>query len=330
MKYAKPHLTYSEQVAKLRERGLLIPDQQAAEWLLRAVGYYRLSAYVHPFRVPLPAPEQTPGHTRSERLVTGASIEHVRALWDFDRRLRLLVLDGAEVIEIGLRTQIAYVLGRRDPFGQTNEKSLDQTRCAKLQTVRGERRRAFDMWMSRYRELLARAGREPFVIHHSLKYDESPLPVWAAMELMDFGAAIRLYNLLSNDDRNEIARGMGFRSGATLHPVLLTCSNTRNTAAHHGRLWNRPPISAPPNNIHDAEPSLQSWKDIQHNYMYARLLLMAYLVRHIDPTSRWPLHAREHLLKFPDLPDIDPHRDMGIPMEWRDLPIWKRQPAKFG
>ena len=113
MEYTKPQLTYEEQVDKLIERGLGVPDRSAATALLQSVGYYRLSAYVYPFRVPLPEDGRTASHTRSEKVLEGVTLDHVWKVWEFDRKLRLLVLDATEVIEAGLRTQIAYVLGRR-------------------------------------------------------------------------------------------------------------------------------------------------------------------------------------------------------------------------
>jgi abortive infection bacteriophage resistance protein len=35
---------------------------------------------------------------------------------EFDRRLRLLVLDGVERIEVAARMQVGYALGRRSAF----------------------------------------------------------------------------------------------------------------------------------------------------------------------------------------------------------------------
>ncbi len=51
MKFAKPPLTITQQVQKLLDRGMqgdcgVIADR------LAAVGYYRLTAYWHPFRGP--------------------------------------------------------------------------------------------------------------------------------------------------------------------------------------------------------------------------------------------------------------------------------------
>ena len=50
--YTKPHLELADQVGLLALRGLVIPDPQYAERVLRAVGYYRLSGYWYPFVSP--------------------------------------------------------------------------------------------------------------------------------------------------------------------------------------------------------------------------------------------------------------------------------------
>lgn len=48
--YIKPPLTYTNQVALLQSRGMLIPDVKRAERLLANISYYRLSAYMLPYK----------------------------------------------------------------------------------------------------------------------------------------------------------------------------------------------------------------------------------------------------------------------------------------
>ncbi len=50
MKYSKPHLSLEQQAALLISRGLVADKQKLMECLAN-VGYYRLSAYWHPYRV---------------------------------------------------------------------------------------------------------------------------------------------------------------------------------------------------------------------------------------------------------------------------------------
>ena len=43
--FAKPSLTYAQQIQHLRAQGMLIRDAAVAEYWLRHVSYYRLSTY---------------------------------------------------------------------------------------------------------------------------------------------------------------------------------------------------------------------------------------------------------------------------------------------
>ncbi|KLL95292.1 hypothetical protein NJ76_28025, partial [Rhodococcus sp. IITR03] len=46
---------------------------------------------------------------------------------DFDRQLRMLVMDGLERIEVAVRMQIRYVLGRTSPFAHTDPANFTET-----------------------------------------------------------------------------------------------------------------------------------------------------------------------------------------------------------
>ena len=49
-KFTKPPLTYKEQVELLKSRGMIIPDEKRAKRLLANISYYRLSAYMLPYK----------------------------------------------------------------------------------------------------------------------------------------------------------------------------------------------------------------------------------------------------------------------------------------
>ena len=101
--FAKPPKTFAEQVDKLRDHGLNIPDSAKAEFYLSQLNYYRFAAYCLPF-------EQN--HT-THKFRLGISFDDVLNLYIFDRELRLLLLDAIERIEVSLRTQMAYHLSHR-------------------------------------------------------------------------------------------------------------------------------------------------------------------------------------------------------------------------
>lgn len=205
--YAKPWLTFDDQIDKLIARGVIIADRVVAAKLLRTVGYYRLTGYLYPFRTSERyIDEDDRERTRvMNRYVEGTSIEDAARLLAFDHELRLLVLDGVERIEITLRTQIGHTVGRVGPFAHQTastfvsaftESHTDASTGAPLPS-------RLDGWLKRVQERRDNSD-EAFVAHFRTKYDDQ-MPIWALTELLELGHLSRLYAGLRNDLATEIA-----------------------------------------------------------------------------------------------------------------------------
>ena len=78
--FGKEYKTSQELVTLLEHRGLIINDRQKAQLYLESIGYYRLSAYMHPLL-------KTPKSLHQYK--TGASFAKVMMLYRFDKKLRL-------------------------------------------------------------------------------------------------------------------------------------------------------------------------------------------------------------------------------------------------
>lgn len=115
MAYDKPWKSYEDQLDQLIQRGLIVTDRAKALHYLERIGYYRLSGYWFPFRersgicCPLSATDGKKfkrGKTNRlalDEFKTDASFQNAVELYVFDKKLRLLVMDALERIEIGLR-----------------------------------------------------------------------------------------------------------------------------------------------------------------------------------------------------------------------------------
>lgn len=101
MEYLKQHLSIHQQVALLRQRGLVAEASLLAS-RLKDVGYYRFSAYLHPFRV------RKQNGQIEDSYVPGTTLDKVWSHYLFDRKLRFLMMDAIERIEVALRSQIAW------------------------------------------------------------------------------------------------------------------------------------------------------------------------------------------------------------------------------
>lgn len=98
----KDSRTIPEQIALLKERGMLFEDEQKAAFYLNHISYYRLKGYWWDMQA-----------DRVEHSFNPDSyFEEVINRYNFDRQLRLILFDAIEFIEIALRTKLIYHLSQ--------------------------------------------------------------------------------------------------------------------------------------------------------------------------------------------------------------------------
>ena len=125
--YPKPFLSVADQIALIRSRGMAITDDAKARHYLEQIGYYRLSGYWYPLRQS--RIEQIPSGSLHTTILddfrSGAEFCQVVDLYVFDKRMRLLMLDVLERIEIAIRTDLALCLGGNSPWAYREPAHLD-------------------------------------------------------------------------------------------------------------------------------------------------------------------------------------------------------------
>lgn len=245
--YAKPFKTIAQQRQLLETRGMAVADPATAERWLNAVGYYRLSGYWYPYRVRRQPAGGPP--VIDDTFQPGTSFERIIELYDFDRKLKLLVLDAIERIEVAMRVRVGHTLGKHGAFAHTDPSVLSPKFVG---TTHPTQPPAHADWLnSDHAKWLRKVGqeqsrsKEEFVKHFTRKYG-GPLPVWVPVtEILDFGGLSRLYEGLKQQDRDDIAASFNLRDnsgaghGAALVSWMKNLNYIRNSCAHHSRLWNR-------------------------------------------------------------------------------------------
>jgi|AntDeeMinimDraft_5_1070356.scaffolds.fasta_scaffold00299_12 abortive infection bacteriophage resistance protein len=101
MDFIKPPISFTEQVERLNERGLLIENPEFAKKQLQRISFYRLRAYTFPFK-----DNTDPSHP----FVQNVSFQDILSLQEFDKQHRLVVFEALEKLEIAIRTQVIYYL----------------------------------------------------------------------------------------------------------------------------------------------------------------------------------------------------------------------------
>lgn len=320
--YTKPHLSIPDQAALLASRGLVIYDAARAEQLLSSIGYYRLSGYWYPFR------EVETGGRRLDSFTPGTTIDQILALYDFDRRLKLHLLDGVERVEIAARVQVGYVLGARDAYAHFDPTCLDPKFTAPASSGGASK---YDAWLDRVRDA-QRRSKEDFVTHFKNKYD-GRLPTWVVTEILDFGGVSVLYSGLKRDDREMIAKYFsaldpsGRGNGAAFANWLRVLNYVRNVSAHHSRLWNRNmDVQIAPKHLGPIGPlsHLNSGHPAQLRRVYGSLSLILFLLDTAadeESTLQW----RDTFAALTDTLPLTGRSllEMGFPRDWSTLGLWR-------
>ncbi|MGB3409902.1 MAG: Abi family protein [Microthrixaceae bacterium] len=117
-------------------------DEASAEQWLRSVGYYRLSGYWYVYQEPDPG-----GSSRHrDTFQAGTDFDAVAAMCEFDRKLRSVMLDGWERVEVALRNGLNEELEVLGPLTYMNpvhfRSSFDHAKwlvTAKRRVVRASR-----------------------------------------------------------------------------------------------------------------------------------------------------------------------------------------------
>lgn len=227
-------------------------------------------------------------------------------LYNFDRQLRLILLDAIERIEIWLRTAVTYELAHRcGPFGYLRKSSFNKGFDHKQfrKTLRGEHERS----------------KEVFVQHYRTKYTgENHLPIWMATEVLTFGTLSMLFSALPLNSKKSIAATVGLKENV-LGNWLQSIAYMRNLCAHHSRVWNRK-LSISPKILKG-----RGSREIEPNKLYSELLALDYLIAIIAPSSSWRQNPAEFFRRNSAV-DV---RQMGFPLNWQDRAPFGKPESKF-
>lgn len=328
MEYTKPWLSLEEQVERLVSRGVDVDDKERAAAFLKAIGYYRLTGYLYPFRESEQHVDDE-GRTRTRVLDgyrPGTALGHVESIVNFDRRLRMLVMDGVERIEVAVRMQVGYVLGRSSAFAHEELASFTEAfTAAGTDPLTGESSpSSHARWLERVDERRAKSD-EQFVAHFRKKYDDR-MPVWALTEILEMGQLSRLYQGLNQQDAEEIATSFGVPTKKLMASWLASLNYVRNVAAHHARLFNRKLQYAPARPKTGQVPLLDHLRDTQTSKgvfgTYNALAVIAYLLLSFDRATGWSPKLVALLQTFPASHALT-IESMGIPHAWESLDLWR-------
>lgn len=296
-KFEKPRLEIDEQIQLLQQQGLIINDIQQACHVLKVVGYYRFSGYLLPFKL---------SHQNNSRrkFKDNITFDHIWKLYQFDRKLRLLVSEAIEKIEVAFRAAISNVTSKEyGTFWYANNIFF--------------RNQSQHTALMRKVDDLLKNPEEVFIKHYLEKYHEPKYPpIWMTIEALSFGSCSKLFsNIQLISTRNKISET--FEQHATIiESWIKVIVWVRNICAHHARLWNRWLVEAPiiPKN----EPLHGHLLNQNRKFVVCAYILIK-LLKPISPDNHWKNNLYHLFEKYSQYPKLT----MGFNVKWQNDPFWE-------
>ncbi len=305
VRYNKKPLSITQQISRLKQRGLIFDNENEAANYLFNISYYRLRAYTYPF--------QENGEDSEHQFIRkDIHFQDIIDLYCFDRRLRSLVFNAIEKIEVAIRTKITQVYA---------ESTADSHWYNNSDLYRFD----FDDLMNHIEVDVDRSN-EDFIKHYNAKYNEPLLPPsWMTLEVVSFATLSRLFQALKSDERKkQITDQFGLKKVEILENWLHAISNLRNCCAHHSRIWNRRYMVGVKLSYNTKYPFMDrnTIEQIRNNKLFAVLSCIAYINDIISPNSDFKKNIKELLKSDCRLLDI---KEMGFPKNWQTLPVWQER-----
>lgn len=302
--FSKPPLSPPDQLRLLTSRGLTVPDATEATHYLTYIGYYRLSGYALPFQK---------GGNGADRhdFRPGTTFAQILNRYVFDRKLRLVIMDAVERIEVAIRAALTNTIAPRHGAHWYLKPALFSPGFDHVAYIADMQREIGHTPQKAKR-------RDVHIEHYYQTYSTPSMPPsWMVFESVPFGTISWTYRNLAPPQFSPICGSFGLPHGV-LTSWLHSINYIRNICAHHARLWNREcrikPLAA---NAFKAEFT-------PNDRLYAQLVVMQVLLSRVAPGTHWAERLRDLFAEHPTIPLAS----MGFPDNWKTRRIWGLPPTR--
>ncbi len=296
-KYTKPAISFTNQIKELKSKGLVFEDESVSKVFLENISYYRLRAYTYPFQ-----DNNNPKHP----FIKPVTFEQIIELYNFDSKLRTLIFDALEKIEIALRTQLVYHWSIAYGSYWFTNPSLFRNSVF------------FANSLSALEKEINRSN-ETFIKHYKATYNEPKIPpVWMSLEVSSFGLISKLFSNLKREKcKKQFTTHFGLYKDTVLENWMRNFSEIRNICAHHSRLWNKritTKIEIPKNTKYLFVEN----KQLFGNKIYSSICAMQYLLEIINPNNGF----KQKVLNLIHTCPLKQDKEMGFPKNWELEKFW--------
>lgn len=254
---AKSFKTIDEQIEILRNKGLVIDDEEHVKNILIRENYFFISGYRHLFL-----------KSKDDRkFISGTNFRELYAMFNFDRQIRNIMFKNLLIVENNLKSLISYQLSKKYGF-----KEKDYLKAANFNTFKEKSKQVNDLIRKIKRQIRVNGSQHSATMHYINYYGF--IPFWIVVKVLSFGIVCELYSVMKYEDQKEIADfyGISVENLLTYLPIL---SNYRNLCAHEDLLYDHRTLKSINNTKYHHELCIP---EIDGEYIYGKNDLFALVI----------------------------------------------------
>lgn len=288
---AKSFKSIEQQIELLKERGLIIQNEDYAYKVLSQISYYRLSGYTLTLR-------------ENDIFYKNITLEQVINIYHFDAELRSILLYFLEYIEVEFRAYFGYYHSKKyGPLGYKEE-------------INFQNKKYFEGFMYNVERCIEENKKNELYIEHYNKKYNGEFPCWVIVELLSFGCLSKGFSNLPIEVKKEICK-IHFNNipyhyiEGWLHGLVVL----RNICAHRGRLYNRLlTVSA---KLDRKDKELFQSKDINKSvkYVFVYIFIMFKLIENDQIKLAYVDKLSNLINQYPSMK----LKHYGFPENWNDI-----------
>lgn len=206
--------TLDEQISILKNKGLIIEDENEAKDILLRENYFFINGYRRLLM----------NSEKDKQFVKGATFRELYSLFLFDRYFRNILFKNLLIVENSLKSVISYQLSKK--YGHREKEYLNVKNFSNDHT---KTRKVKDIIEKMKRQIRVNGSRHSATMHYQNTYGY--IPLWIVVKVLSFGIVCELYSVLKTEDQVEIASIFGV-STHYMENFLPLLANYRNLCAH--------------------------------------------------------------------------------------------------
>ena len=179
--------TIDEQISILREKGLIIDDEDYAKEVLLRENYIFIMGYRHVLIK----------HDTSRKFKEGTTFEELYSLFVFDRMFRNIIFKNILIVENNYKSIFSYTLSKN--YGYKERDYLDVKNFTNDKT---KLRQINDLVRKVKRQFRINGKNHMATSHYIENYGY--IPLWIGIKVISFGLMSEMFSILKTTDKESI------------------------------------------------------------------------------------------------------------------------------